>query len=217
MEPIFTPRANSIAVLVGLGVLSLVIGFFAGITLLSRSSLVTGVDMVVDQPVPFSHAHHVGGLGIDCRYCHSSVETSAFAGMPSLETCMSCHRQIWTEADMLRPVREGYKNGEPVRWNRVYDLPDFVYFDHSIHVNKGISCVTCHGPVDQMPLMKKATTLQMRWCLDCHRAPGEQVQPRDAIFAVREPSPLTEIQKQALVHDYHIETRGLTNCSICHR
>ena len=216
MEPIFTPRANSIAVLVGLGVLSLVIGFFAGITLLSRSSLVTGVDMVVDQPVPFSHAHHVGGLGIDCRYCHSSVETSAFAGMPSLETCMSCHRQIWTEADMLRPVREGYKNGEPVRWNRVYDLPDFVYFDHSIHVNKGISCVTCHGPVDQMPLMKKPPLCR---CDGVRLSSGARRtgSAADAIFAVREPSPLTEIQKQALVHDYHIETRGLTNCSICHR
>ena len=126
------------------------------------------------QPVPFSHQHHVAGLGIDCRYCHTSVETSSFAGIPPTKTCMNCHSQIWTNAALLEPVRESYRSGKSLEWTRVNELPDFVYFNHSIHVNKGVGCNTCHGPVDHMPLMYKHASLQMEWCLECHRGAGEE-------------------------------------------
>ena len=141
------------------------------------------------QPVPFSHQHHVTGLGIDCRYCHTSVETSSFAGIPPTKTCMNCHSQIWTNAQLLEPVRASYKSGESLQWTRVNQLPDFVYFNHSIHVNKGVGCNTCHGPVDQMPLMYQQESLQMEWCLGCHRAPENNLRPRDQVFNMRYQQP----------------------------
>jgi hypothetical protein len=137
------------------------------------------------QPVPFSHQHHVTGLGIDCRYCHTSVETSSFAGIPPTKTCMNCHSQIWTNAQLLEPVRASYRSGESLQWTRVNQLPDFVYFNHSIHINKGVGCNTCHGPVDQMPLMYQQESLQMVWCLECHRAPEKNLRPRDQVFNMR--------------------------------
>src|ERR1041384_58662 len=136
------------------------------------------------QPIPFSHKHHVGDDGIDCRYCHQSVETSDFAGLPPTETCMSCHSQIWNNAAMLEPVRASFHTGESISWVRVHDLPDFVYFNHSIHINKGIGCSTCHGRVDQMPLMYKVNTLYMQWCIECHRNPAQFVRPRDQVFNI---------------------------------
>src|SRR5688572_28489915 len=134
------------------------------------------------QPVPFSHQHHVGGLGIDCRYCHTSVETSSFAGIPPTSTCMNCHSQIWTNAEMLEPVRASFASGTPIRWSRVHRLPDFVHFNHSIHVAKGIGCSSCHGRVDKMNLMSQESPLTMSWCLSCHREPEKYIRPKDQVF-----------------------------------
>ena len=142
------------------------------------------MDVAREQPVPFSHKHHVGDDGIDCRYCHTSVETSSFAGLPPTETCMSCHSQIWANAELLEPVRASFRTGKSIAWTRVHDLPDFVYFNHSIHVNKGIGCSTCHGRVDQMPLTYKVNTLYMQWCVECHRNPAQYVRPRDQVFNI---------------------------------
>jgi hypothetical protein len=164
-----------------------------------RSSYLTGVEMVRPQPIPFSHNHHVSGLGIDCRYCHASVETSSFAGMPPTKTCMNCHAQVWADSPMLEPVRASFRDNKPIEWNRVYDLPDFVYFDHSIHLKKGVQCANCHGAVENMQLMAKVNTLFMEWCLECHRHPEAQI----GADVVRE-------------HDVD-PPHKLSNCSICHR
>lgn len=181
-----------------------------------RSDYATGAHVAREQPVPFSHKHHVGGEGFDCRYCHTSVEESAFAGLPPTETCMSCHSQIWSEAPVLEPVRESYRSGKPIRWTRVHHLADFVYFNHSIHVNKGIGCETCHGRVDQMPLTWKENTLLMEWCLDCHRQPEMYVRPRAAVFQMGwKPSEDQQTLGRRLVKEYKI--RSLTDCYTCHR
>jgi hypothetical protein len=173
---------------------------------------------VRDQPIPFSHERHVAGNGIDCRYCHTSVEESNFAGIPPTETCMSCHSQILTDAPMLEPVRESFRSGTPIQWNRVHDLPDFVYFNHSIHVKKGVGCETCHGRVDRMPLMWKQNTLQMEWCLECHRAPEQFIRPRDQVFTMGYVPAGDQLEiGRKLVQEYHINVKQLTNCSICHR
>ncbi|HEX7183866.1 MAG TPA: cytochrome c3 family protein [Thermoanaerobaculia bacterium] len=196
------------------------LAFFAWVfSTLLRSSYATGQGVVLKQPVPFSHDHHVAGLGIDCRYCHTSVETSGFAGIPPTETCMNCHRQIWTNADLLEPVRSSYANDEPIQWTRVHDLPDFVYFNHAIHVAKGIGCVTCHGQVDRMPIMFQQASLQMEWCLECHRDPSRYVRPREEVFNLNWQPPVDKAEAQAmrarLVQEYGI--RSMTSCSVCHR
>ena len=185
---------------------------------INRIDFVSQVDVPRDQPVPFSHKHHTTGMGIDCRYCHTSVEESAFAGIPPTETCMTCHSQIWTEAPILEPVRQSYRNETPLQWTRVHDLPDFVYFNHSIHVSKGIGCQSCHGQVDQMPLMWKEHTLNMEWCLECHRQPEEFIRPRDQVFNINYQYPKDqETVGKELVAAYNVQTSQLTNCSICHR
>jgi len=173
----------------------------------------------VEQSVPFSHKHHVTDDGIDCRYCHTSVETSAFAGIPSLSTCMSCHSQIYTEAPVLRPLISAYRGGKTLRWNRVHDLPDFVYFDHSIHLAKGVGCSTCHGRVDVMPLTWRIVSLDMQWCLDCHRAPEKYLRPADRIFDMRWLPPVDQLARGSeLKREYHVRNeRELTSCSMCHR
>jgi hypothetical protein len=183
---------------------------------LSWSGYVTGQGVVVDQPVQFSHAHHVGSMGIDCRYCHTTVEESPFANIPPTKTCMNCHSQIWTNAPILEPVRASFRDNTPLEWTRVHDLPDFVYFNHSIHVNKGVGCTTCHGQVDRMPLMWQEKSLQMEWCLDCHRNPERYVRPREAVFRVDYVAPpdQAELGKQ-LVAEYQIQK--LESCSTCHR
>lgn len=186
---------------------------------LKWSSWATGQHAFVEQPVPFSHEHHVSGLGIDCRYCHDSVEQSAFAGMPPTETCMSCHSQLWTNSAMLEPVRRSYARNEPIQWNRVHRLADYVYFDHSIHVAKGVGCETCHGRVDQMPLTYQAASLHMSWCLECHRAPEKFIRPAEEIFAFGRNLP-AEAQLtlgRRLVREYDIHAGQLTDCSVCHR
>lgn len=168
-----------------------------------------------EQPVPFSHDHHVDGLGIGCQYCHSSVEDSHFAGLPPTHTCMSCHSQVWTNAELLAPVRNSYETGEPLAWKRVYDLPDFVQFDHAIHVNNGVGCESCHGRVDQQPLTRQVRAMTMEWCLDCHRDPAQHLRPRDAIYTMGWAAEHSG-RRPALVDEYGIETDRLTNCSICH-
>jgi hypothetical protein len=183
---------------------------------ITSSSYVTGAGTAIAQPVPFSHKHHVSGIGLDCRYCHTTVEESSFATIPPTETCMSCHSQIWVNSSMLEPVRASFRTGQPIAWTRVHDLPNFVYFDHSIHVRKGVGCATCHGRVDQMPLIWQVESLQMQWCLECHRAPERFVRPREEVFNMqwRPPGNQLELGKQ-LVEKYKI--RKLTDCSICHR
>ena len=197
-----------------------------------RSPYVTYAEVARPQAVPFSHQHHVGGLGIDCRYCHTSVEVSGFAGIPPTATCMNCHRQIWTGAAMLEPVRDSFRSGRSLIWTRVNDLPDFVYFNHSIHINKGVGCDTCHGPVDRMPLMYNYASLQMEWCIDCHRAPQKYLRPRTEVFNMRyqQPSTATPLMLDGktytdqlalgddLVKKYNLRTvTDITSCSTCHR
>ncbi len=183
------------------------------------SSWVTMVGVPRIQPVPFSHKHHVGDDGIDCRYCHTSVETSSFAGIPPTQTCMNCHSQIWSESPMLEPVRASFRTGRSLEWVRVNNLPGFVYFNHSIHVNKGIGCVTCHGRVDQMPLTWRANTLYMDWCLECHRAPERFIRPRERVFSMDwQPTEDQLTMGRRLVKEYKIQSvRLLTSCSTCHR
>jgi hypothetical protein len=183
---------------------------------INRTPYVTNAGVARIQPVQFSHQHHVGGLGLDCRYCHTSVEKAAVAGIPPTKTCMNCHSQIWADAPILEPVRASFRDDRPLQWTRVHDLPDFVYFNHSVHVKKGVGCETCHGRVDRMPLMRQENTLQMAWCLDCHRAPEKYVRPRSEVYTMgyRPPVPQAVIGAQ-LVKEYGI--RGNTSCSTCHR
>jgi hypothetical protein len=176
---------------------------------------VTEVGVIRPQPVPFSHLHHVGDVGIDCRYCHGSVEKEAFAGMPSTEVCMDCHSQLWTESEMLAPVRDSFRTGQPLHWTRVHDTPDYVYFHHGIHVSKGIGCESCHGRVDQMPLMFRQHSLHMEWCLECHRQPEKNVRPKSDVFVMGwTPQPGTPSGAE-LVAAHHLKSE--TNCSVCHR
>lgn len=169
-----------------------------------------------EQPLPFSHKHHVGGLGLDCRYCHVSVEESSFADIPPTEVCMHCHSQMWAAAPALEPVRTSYITNRSIQWTKVYQLPQFVYFNHSIHIHKGIGCSTCHGRVDEMPLMWQAPRLTMSWCLDCHRHPDRYVRPLSEVFNISYSPPPNQLSLgKKLVHDYDI--RSLTSCSICHR
>jgi hypothetical protein len=185
---------------------------------INRAPYPTGEGVVLRQPVPFSHDHHVGGLGIDCRYCHTSVETSAFAGLPPTSTCMNCHKTIWADSPMLEPVRASFRTGEPLRWTRVNDLPGFVYFDHSIHIAKGIGCASCHGRVDTMPLMKQAASLQMEWCLACHRHPETRIRPRAEVFNMTWKPRDQAALGARLVKDYGVRSaRDLMSCSTCHR
>ena len=218
MAQIFQPGANAIARAVLIGLLAVPVALATLGGWLVRSSYSTQVDRFIEQPVPFSHKHHVGGLGIDCRYCHNSVEDAAFAGMPPTRTCMTCHSQLWTNAEMLAPVRESLQSGKPLRWQRVHDLPDYVYFDHSIHLAKGIGCTTCHGQVDRMPLMQKANSLTMGWCLECHRAPEKYLRPKDKLFSTDWQPPRDQAAEgRRLARLYHVSGENLTDCSICHR
>jgi Cytochrome c3 len=195
-------------------------GMLAGLCLMfTHSSYGTDAGVVREQPIPFSHQHHVGVLGIDCRYCHTSVEQSSYAGMPPTKTCMNCHSQIWVGSKMLEPVRESYKNGTPLQWDRVYNLPGFVYFDHSIHINKGIGCSSCHGRIDEMPFTYQFPTLLMEWCLECHRHPERQIRPREEVFNIRYEQPDDqETLGRRLCKDYEVkDSTSITSCSVCHR
>ena len=218
MAQVFPRSANWASKASILAILLIVAGILGVVLNINRIYFVNMVNVPIDQPVHFSHKHHVTGMGIDCRYCHTTVEESAFAGIPPTETCMTCHSQIWTEAPILEPVRASFRDNTPIQWNRVHDLPDFVYFNHSIHVNQGIGCQSCHGQVDQMPLVAKAHSLNMEWCLDCHRDPAQFIRPRDQVFNMTYEYPANqETLGKSLVADYDVQTSQLTNCSICHR
>ena len=187
-----------------------------GLALLNRSSYVTEAGVAREQPVPFSHKHHAGELGIDCRYCHTSVERTASAGIPATQTCMNCHAQIWVDSPMLEPVRASYRTDTSIHWWRVHDLPDYVYFNHSIHVQKGVGCATCHGRVDQMNLTWQESSLQMEWCLDCHRHPERYVRPREEVFNMAWEPPSNQLEMgRELMRAYKIQS--LTDCYTCHR
>jgi hypothetical protein len=218
MAAVFSPRANLIMRAILIVLILFPVAGAAGWYTWFHSPYQTDVGWAVPQVVPFSHAHHVGGLGIDCRYCHKTAEESAFAGIPATDTCMHCHWQIWTEAPMLEPLRESWRTGRRLEWQRVHRLPDYVFFDHSIHVNKGIGCTTCHGAVDEMPLMRKTETLFMGWCLDCHRDPAPHIRPREEVYNVDyDPPADPRVQGNRLMQEYSIDTVGLTNCTTCHR
>lgn len=216
MAQVFRPSTNAFAKASLVGAVVIVGGLAAGLFALNRSAYNTNVGVPREQPVAFSHKHHVQGIGIDCRYCHTSVEKAASAGIPATETCMSCHSQIWSDAPMLEPVRESYRSGKSLEWTRVHDLPQYVYFNHSIHVNKGMGCTACHGRVDQMPLMWQENTLFMEWCLDCHRAPEKFIRPKDKVFQMDyKPAEPQEVLGARLVSEYKV--RKLTDCAVCHR
>ena len=217
MAQLFPRSANAFArgsIVAGLALLT---GVGAAVFVIARSGYVTRQGLILEQPVPFSHDHHVGQIGIDCRYCHTAVESTAAAGIPPTQTCMNCHNQLWTNAELLEPVREAYRSGVPVQWERVHDLPDFVYFNHSVHVAKGIGCQSCHGQMERMPLVHQAESLTMKWCLDCHREPEKFVRPRSAIYEFDWPPQEWDQRTEGprLVEEYGIES--LTYCSVCHR
>ncbi|HVN83325.1 MAG TPA: cytochrome c3 family protein [Candidatus Binatia bacterium] len=219
MPQVFHPSTNTFSKLSIFGALFVLGGALWGLALINRSGYVTRAGVAREQPIPFSHRHHAGELGIDCRYCHTSVETAAIAGIPPTKTCMNCHSQIWVDSPMLEPVRASFRNDQSIHWIKVNDLPDFVYFNHSIHVHQGIGCVSCHGRVDQMNLTWQETSLQMEWCLNCHRHPEQFVRPRDQVFnlAWQPPNGDQLTQGTELVKQYHIKVGQLTNCSVCHR
>jgi hypothetical protein len=219
MSQIFDRSANATARMSLAGVLGVALLGGWIVFALMRSSWATKQHEYVEQPIQFSHKHHVGGVGIDCRYCHTSVERSSFAGIPPTSTCMNCHSQIWNTAPILEPVRASFRDGRNLEWVRVNDLPDFVYFNHQIHVRQGVGCATCHGQVDQMPLMVQAAPLLMEWCLDCHRAPEQYLRPRAEVFNMlyRPPADQLTLGRQ-LKAEYNVASvEHLTSCSVCHR
>jgi hypothetical protein len=234
MAQIFHRSSNTLARASILGIVLLLTGVGAALLQLQRSPYVTNQHIAPDQPVPFSHQHHVSGLGLDCRYCHTSVEESSFAGIPPTKTCMNCHAEIWTTAALLEPVRYSFRSGHSLEWTRVHDLPDYVYFNHSIHINKGVGCYSCHGPVDQMALTYEENSLQMEWCLNCHRQPEKFLRPREQVFNMGyqppdgSPKHAVEIDGKkylsqeelgkTLQAKYHLRsTQDITSCSTCHR
>ena len=219
MPQIFHRSTNTLSRLSIFGPLFLIGASLWAAAEVNRSSYVTGAYVPREQPVQFSHKHHVGDDGLDCRYCHTTVEVAASAGLPPTKTCMNCHSQLFSTSPYLEPVRSSWKNNQPIRWVRVHDLPDFVYFDHSIHVNKGVGCSTCHGRVDLMPVIWQVNSLQMEWCVSCHREPERFVRPRDQVFSMEWNPPSNQIEEgRKLVAEYKIQNpRVLTSCSTCHR
>jgi hypothetical protein len=219
MPPIFPPRSNMIARASLLGIPVLLAVLIGLVVWWLHSSTFNLVGVAIPQPVPFPHSFHVGVVGISCRYCHETVDQTSFAGMPPTQTCMSCHSQVATDSALLAPVRESWETGVPVQWNRVNNVPDFVYFDHHIHVNKGIGCETCHGRVDQMSTAVKSETFYMAWCLDCHRDPEKYIRPIENVYDMGyEPAEDQKVIGEQLVQEYDIlPPEQLMDCSICHR
>lgn len=229
MSQVFHRSTNTLSRVSIFGFLFFVVAMGWFIQEINRSSYVTEAFVARTQPVPFSHKHHVDGMGLDCRYCHVTVEETSFAGIPPTKTCMNCHSQIWSQAPMLEPVRASFRTDQSIQWVRVHDLPDYVYFNHSIHVAKGIGCSTCHGRVDQMPLMWRVNTLQMEWCLQCHRQPEKYLRPPEKVFDMKWRSPSKEHEVEwegvkytdqlalgaAVAKKYDVKMK--TYCSTCHR
>jgi Cytochrome c7 and related cytochrome c len=177
-----------------------------------RTPFVTGEGRPIEQPIPFDHRHHVRDDGIDCRYCHDLVERTASAGVPPTERCLNCHSQIWSESPLLQRVWESRASDRPIPWRRVYRLPGFVYFDHSVHVSHGVGCFSCHGAVDGMARVYQAVPLTMRWCLDCHRDPAPHLRPQGRITAM-EPAALARAGRTDDLPEVHPGT----DCTTCHR
>ena len=216
MSQIFHRSTNTISRVTIFGAIFIIAALLTVALMINRSGYVTQAYVPREQPVPFSHQHHVGGIGIDCRYCHTTVEISNSANIPSTKICMNCHSQIWATSPTLEPVRESFRKDKSIPWIRVHDLPDYAYFNHSIHVNKGVGCSTCHGRVDRMPLVWQHASLQMEWCLDCHRQPEKYVRPREEVFDMEYQPPADQIELgRRLVKEYKIQS--LTHCSTCHR
>ena len=219
MRQLFAPGADAI---LRLALLTVSVGAILSLVIVgavARSDYVSMVGIAPHQPVPFSHKHHSGELGIDCRYCHTSVEQQASAGMPPTHTCMTCHSQIWTGAPMLQPVRDSFAQADPLQWTRVNHLPSYVYFNHSIHVAKGIGCSSCHGAVTSMQMTARANAFHMDFCLQCHRNPQANVRTPDQVWNMDWQPPADQATKgPALVARYHIRNAAqLSDCSICHR
>jgi hypothetical protein len=221
MAQVFHPSTNTLSKVTIFGVVFFLGAVAWGLCEVNRTPWITEAQVAREQPVPFSHKHHVQGLGIDCRFCHTGVEESSFAGIPSTKTCMGCHSQIWKDAPVLEPVRESYRTDRSIEWTRVHDLPDFVYFDHSIHVKKGVGCESCHGRVDEMPLMWRENSLNMEWCLAGHRDPAAFLRPKDKVFAMgwdpeKQDVPVEQRELgEKLLLENHV--KSLTNCTTCHR
>ena len=218
MAQLFRPGSDTIARWTLIAILVLPFAGFGLAYAMRMAPYSTDQGYTLDQPVPFSHKHHVGDLGIDCRYCHTGVETSRYAGLPPTSTCMTCHSQIWTNAKLLAPVRESFAHGTPIRWAKVHKLADYVYFDHSIHVAKGVPCSACHGAVHEMALMRQNAPLTMGWCLNCHRNPGPHLAPRAEEYDTAW-TPADDPMEKArdYVAKYHVQVSHLTDCSVCHR
>jgi len=218
MPQIFQRSTNTLSKLSIFGAVFILGALAWGLALINRSAYVTRAGVAREQPVPFSHRHHAGELGIDCRYCHTSVERTNNAGMPPTKICINCHSQIWADSPTLEPVRASFRTDRSIEWIKVYDLPDYVYFNHSIHIAKGVGCITCHGRIDRMNLTWQEPSLQMEWCLNCHRHPEQYLRPRDQVFNMEWQPPGDQLTLgRKLVKEYNIQVQQLTNCSICHR
>jgi hypothetical protein len=216
MSQIFHHSTNTLSKVSIFGAVFFVAGVVWLILEVNRSPYVTRAHEARSQPVPFSHAHHVGGLGVECRYCHTSVDRSAYAGIPPTKTCMNCHSQIWAQSPTLEPVRASFRTDTSIEWVKVHDLPDFAYFNHSAHVNKGVGCSTCHGRVDQMPLVWQEKSLQMEWCLECHRNPERFLRPKSEVYNIAYEPPANQLELgRTLVKDYDVKPQ--VTCSTCHR
>jgi len=235
VAPVFPPGANALVRWSIVGGALLVVAVASLASALYYSPVVTNVNIAKEQPIPFSHQRHVSGNGIDCRYCHTTVETSNFAGIPPTETCMTCHSQILTDQPMFAPILESWQTGKSMEWTRLNDLPDFVYFNHSIHISKGIGCNHCHSngvaKIEEMRLTVKAQSFRMTWCLDCHKDPAQFIRPKEEVFNMSwkpgSRDAKSTLEKMGfdnqhelgehLIKDYNVEVEQMTNCSICHR
>lgn len=220
MAQIFHRGANNVAKASFVIAIVLAGAAFLAYTQIARSSYLTGRYLEKQQPVQFSHKHHVGDDGIDCRYCHTAVETSSSAGIPPTQTCMNCHNEIWADSPYLEVVRESYRENKPIQWERVHDLPEYAYFNHSIHIAKGVGCASCHGQIDEMPAVYQENTLQMEWCLACHRDPGPNIRPQSEIYNMKFDPLMMTAEQQAEVNEKIKKLRStelLTSCSTCHR
>jgi hypothetical protein len=216
MPQLFRPSANTIAKVSIAGAVILAGAILAIAYTIDRGPWITNVGVAPEQPIFFSHKHHVKDDGIDCRYCHTGVETSQYAGVPPTETCMTCHSEVWANASATQPIRDSWQSGRSIEWTRVHDLPDFVYFNHSIHINKGIGCSTCHGRIDQMVWTYNVNKMYMEWCLDCHRAPEKYIRPKSKVFDITYVAPPDQNELgRRLVKEYHVQS--LTDCATCHR
>jgi len=216
MSALFPPSSNTIFRVISLALLATPVLAIGAAYIYLGSPYYTGQNDPIDQTFQFDHRHHVSDDGIDCRYCHSSVESSPYAGVPSTAVCMNCHAQVWNKSPLLEQLRARYFRGEPIPWNRVHRLPNFVYFNHAIHVNKGVGCVSCHGRVDQMAMIEQVEPLTMGWCLDCHRNPAKHLRPLEMITDMTwQPEGDPEHAGKELLQKYDVHTR--TSCTTCHR